>query len=87
MKRVGRRLDPELLLRILLIGYLFGIPSERKLVEELRCISPGGVEISPLNCKSETGALPGCKPVNACQAFTVTMSHSSPEVTALLEAS
>jgi transposase len=27
--------DPELLLRILLIGYLYGIPSERKLVEEL----------------------------------------------------
>src|SRR3954454_13925456 len=29
-------LDPELLLRILLIGYLYGISSERKLVEELR---------------------------------------------------
>src|SRR5690348_13576219 len=29
-------IDPELLLRILLIGYLYGIPSERKLVEELR---------------------------------------------------
>jgi len=28
--------DPELLLRILLIGYLCGISSERKLVEELR---------------------------------------------------
>jgi transposase len=28
--------DPELLLRILLIGYLYGIISERKLVEELR---------------------------------------------------
>ena len=28
--------DPELLLRILLIGYLYGISSERKLVEELR---------------------------------------------------
>ena len=27
--------DPELLLRILLIGYLYGITSERKLVEEL----------------------------------------------------
>jgi ACS family tartrate transporter-like MFS transporter len=30
------RADPELLLRILLIGYLYGITSERKLVEELR---------------------------------------------------
>ena len=28
--------DPELLLRILLIGYLYGISSERKLVDELR---------------------------------------------------
>src|SRR5262245_788983 len=28
-------IDPELLLRILLIGYLYGIPSERRLVEEL----------------------------------------------------
>src|ERR1700746_2662610 len=29
-------IDPELLLRILLIGYLYGISSERKRVEELR---------------------------------------------------
>ena len=29
-------IDPELLLRILLVGYLYGITSERKLVEELR---------------------------------------------------
>ena len=29
-------IDPELLLRMLLIGYLYGISSERKLVEELR---------------------------------------------------
>jgi transposase len=29
-------IDPELLLRILLIGYLYGISSERKLIEELR---------------------------------------------------
>jgi len=29
-------IDPELLWRILLIGYLYGITSERKLVEELR---------------------------------------------------
>src|ERR1051326_8399482 len=28
-------IDPELLLRILLIGYLYGITSERRLVEEL----------------------------------------------------
>ncbi len=29
-------IDPELLLRIMLVGYLYGITSERKLVEELR---------------------------------------------------
>ena len=29
-------IDPELLLRIVLIGYLYGIGSERKLVQELR---------------------------------------------------
>jgi transposase len=29
-------IDPEVLLRIVLIGYLYGISSERKLVEELR---------------------------------------------------
>ena len=29
-------IDPELLLRILLIGYLYGVTSERKLVEKLR---------------------------------------------------
>jgi transposase len=29
-------IDPELLLRIVLIGYLYGITSERKLIEELR---------------------------------------------------
>src|SRR3989475_8115408 len=29
-------IDPGLLLRILLIGYLYGVTSERKLVEELR---------------------------------------------------
>ncbi len=29
-------IDPEVLLRILLVGYLYGITSERKLVEELR---------------------------------------------------
>jgi transposase len=29
-------IDPELLLRLLLVGYLYGVTSERKLVEELR---------------------------------------------------
>jgi transposase len=38
-------IDPELLLRMLLIGYLYGVTSERKLVEELR-ISSGVVLVS-----------------------------------------
>ena len=29
-------IDPEVLLRILLLGYLYGVTSERKLLEELR---------------------------------------------------
>jgi transposase len=36
-KRKGRpSIDQEVLLRILLLGYLYGITSERKLLEELR---------------------------------------------------
>jgi len=36
-RETGRpSIDPELLLRILLIGYLHGVSSERKLVDELR---------------------------------------------------
>jgi hypothetical protein len=42
-------IDPELLLRILLIGYLYGIDSERKLVEELRMHLGGdGSQVSVL---------------------------------------
>lgn len=33
-------IDPELLLRIVLIGYLYGISSERKLIDELRMHLP-----------------------------------------------
>ena len=34
--QIGRpSIDPELLIRILLIGYLYGIRSERRLVEEV----------------------------------------------------
>ena len=34
-------IDPELLLRMLLVGYLYGVSSERRLVEELRMHWPG----------------------------------------------
>ena len=42
---------PELLLRILLIGYLYGITSERKLVEELR-MRYALNSVFPRNCTS-----------------------------------
>ncbi len=41
-------IDPELLLLILLIGYLYGVTSERKLVEELRISGVALVTISVL---------------------------------------
>ena len=34
-------IDPELLLRLLLVGYLYGVASERKLVEELGVYASG----------------------------------------------
>jgi transposase len=39
-------IDPEFLLRILLIGYLYGVSSERKLVEELRMHPAAGSQVS-----------------------------------------
>jgi Transposase domain (DUF772) len=40
-------IDPEFLLRILLIGYLYGTSSERKLVEELRMhLAGAGSQVS-----------------------------------------
>ena len=35
------------------------------------CAFPTRIEISPLDCEAEGGALPGCKPIKACRAFTV----------------
>jgi transposase len=41
-RETGRlSIDPELLLRILLIGYLYGITSERKWSKSYSCIWPG----------------------------------------------
>jgi transposase len=33
-------IDPELMIRMLIIGYCFGIRSERRLCEEVHLISP-----------------------------------------------
>ncbi len=35
------------------------------------CSVPNRVEISPLECRSEEGTLPGCKQVAGCQEFAV----------------
>jgi hypothetical protein len=42
------------------------------------CAFPTRIEISPLDCEAEGGALPGCKPVKACQAFTVIDNECDP---------
>ena len=33
-------IDPVVLFKMMLLGYLFGIPSERRLVQEIRSMSP-----------------------------------------------
>ncbi len=35
------------------------------------CAVPVRIEVSPLECRNEDGALPGCKPVKGCSAFSM----------------
>jgi hypothetical protein len=35
------------------------------------CTFPTRIKLSPLDCESDEGTLPGCKPVKSCRAFTV----------------
>jgi hypothetical protein len=42
------------------------------------CAFPTRIEVSPLNCESEGGALPGCKAIKACQAFTLIDDECDP---------
>ena len=35
------------------------------------CASPVRIETSPLDCEPDVGALPGCKVIQGCSAFTV----------------
>lgn len=42
------------------------------------CAFPTRIEISPLDCKSDTRVLPGCKAVKACHAFTVIDNECDP---------
>jgi len=50
----------------------------RPSTQDVFCAFPTRIEIAPLDCKSETGALPGCKPVKACQAFSVSDNKCDP---------
>jgi hypothetical protein len=50
-------IDPELLLRILLIGYLYGITRERKLVEELHPLKSSAFHGALLRISATFGAL------------------------------
>jgi len=54
---IGRpSIDPEVLLRLSLVGYLYGITSERRLIEEVRMQSeekfnvPDGISREPIRC-------------------------------------
>jgi hypothetical protein len=42
------------------------------------CAFPTRIETSALDCKSEGGALPGCKPIKACRAFAVIDDQCDP---------
>jgi hypothetical protein len=35
------------------------------------CSMPTNIEVSPLDCESDEGTLPGCKQYHACKAFSV----------------
>jgi transposase len=74
-REAGRpSVDPELLLRILLIGYLYGITSERKLVEELRMHLAWrwfkGLSFDkPLRLAADADFAMGFKSIFACEAL------------------
>jgi hypothetical protein len=42
------------------------------------CAFPTRIEMSPLDCESEKGPLPGCKPIKACRAFIVVDNECDP---------
>jgi len=46
---IGRpSIDPKLLIRMLIVGYCYGIRSERKLCEEVRATSPSGGSVGSI---------------------------------------
>jgi len=42
------------------------------------CAFPTRIEVSPRDCLSEGGPLPGCKPIKGCRAFTVIDNDCDP---------
>jgi hypothetical protein len=75
---IGRpSIDPELLIRILIVGYCYGIRSERKLCEEIRLhlASRATNSISPQSCRTSkrSRSAPSVR-------YQVDGAHRSPEV-------
>ena len=56
---------------------VFSFPVSRS-AQDAFCAVPTRIEVLPLDCESEGGALPGCKPVKACRAFTVIDGECDP---------
>lgn len=42
------------------------------------CNRPTKIEVTGLDCESDQGALPGCKPEKSCHAFTVVDTECDP---------
>jgi hypothetical protein len=69
------------------VAVVSGAQSERPQVFSFRisrdtqdgfCASSTRIELSPLDCRSDEGALPGCTPNKSCQAFTVIDTECDP---------
>jgi hypothetical protein len=56
---------------------VFSFPVSRS-AQDAFCAVPTRIEVSPLDCESEGGALPGCKPIKACRAFSVIDGECDP---------
>ena len=56
---------------------VFSFPISRD-TQDGFCASPTRIELSPLDCSSDEGALPGCTPNKSCQSFTVIDTECDP---------
>jgi hypothetical protein len=56
---------------------VFSFPISRD-TQDGFCARPTRIELSPLDCSSDEGALRGCTPNKSCQSFTVIDSECDP---------